>query len=187
MRVLRVCLVVVLLVGCSAQIHSVPRSWDHASDPRCTTSLDYVAADGAIAALVFAGGFLTADRIEDRHTAGGVAIGAALVGGIFAIAAGAGASKVADCRRATEIWRIAAATAARERARERAADWFCAPDGSCARDRATCEQPGGSCVAVDAAWCFTTNEGERCYAAPDVCWPESRRAGDVATSGCQRR
>lgn len=175
---------VVALVGCSAQIRGVPRNWDHASNPGCTTNLDNVAVDGAIAALIFVGGFLTADQIQDRQTAAGVAIGAAFVGGIFAIAAAAGYSKVDDCRHTMEIWRIAQATAARE---HRRSDWFCAPDGSCTRDRVSCEQPGSSCVGADTAWCFATTDGERCFAAPDVCWPESRQAGDGATSGCQRR
>lgn len=174
----------VLFAGCSAQLRGVPKNWDHASDPRCTTSIDRVVADGAIATLIFTGGFLAADQTGDRKTAAVVALGAAFIGGIFAIAATAGYSKVDDCRQATETWRIAQATAARER---RGSDWFCDPEGSCTRDRTSCEQSSGSCTAADTAWCFATPDGERCFAAPDTCWPEQRQAGDTATSGCQRR
>lgn len=99
--------VLVLLCGCSSFIHPVPPHWDHASDPRCTETYDYVVGDLGIAGAAAGGAYLAVTRIVDRTTAGEVGLGALVVGLAFAISAGAGYGEVDDCQRALEAWRVA--------------------------------------------------------------------------------
>ena len=99
---------ILFLCGCSSFIRPVPPHWDHASDPRCTETYDYVVGDLGIAGLAAGGAYLAATRIGDRTTAGEVGLGAMVVGVAFAISAAAGYGEVDDCQRALEAWRVAA-------------------------------------------------------------------------------
>lgn len=200
MKAIRVFLV--LLAGCASQIQSVPKNWDHASDPGCTENYDLVVADGAIAALGTGGGLAVAGLVEsrthDRSAAGAVAIGGLAIGVVFALSAASGYDKVEECQRLTEGWRTARATARREVGAARG--FFCAISptraGLCTRERSVCEQARdlataavpdlGACKFLEVAWCFARGggRGDLCAPTRGGCAAQFARSGDTE---CEER
>ena len=105
------CLTALALTGCITQIRRVPSTWDHATDPDCTTHYGWVAGDAALAAIAVGTGLGVAERTSSRSESQGAAVAGAVVGLGFAFAAGLGAQWVDDCVRAKESRREAGASA----------------------------------------------------------------------------